>query len=159
MASCLYNYIYIYILLVASTNNCKLVMQPAHAPFKKTHRREEGGEKGSSWKKGIQVRGEMIEKEVQTNNREVIEKEVLAKIVVYFPHLDRISKPITVKHEAATMATTSANAQTRSGKLKYLWTLLRPWSIKGANAAAPATRNGLVTLLPAHIISTIPKRA
>lgn len=39
--------------------------------------------------------------------------------------------------------------------MKYFWILLNPLSITGANAAAPATLNGLVTLLPVHMRITI----
>lgn len=68
-----------------------------------------------------------------------------------FPHLERMSKPIMVKHAPATIPTTKAKAYTRVGKLKYFWILLSPLSMAGAKAAAPATLNGLVTLFPAHI--------
>lgn len=75
--------------------------------------------------------------------------------VTYFPHLDRMSKPAIVKHVEATIDTTSAKAYTGLGKLKYFWIFFSPLSITGASAAAPATQNGLVTLLPAHISMTI----
>jgi hypothetical protein len=41
------------------------------------------------------------------------------------------------------------------GDLSFSFMLFRPLSIASANAAAPATRNGLVTLFAVHINKTI----
>lgn len=71
--------------------------------------------------------------------------------IVHFPHLERMSKPIMVKHVPATIVTTKAKAYTRLGKFKYFCILFSPLSMAGARAAAPATLNGLVTLFPVHI--------
>lgn len=71
--------------------------------------------------------------------------------IFHFPHLERMSKPIMVKHVPATIVTTKAKAYTRLGKFKYFCILFSPLSMTGARAAAPATLNGLVTLFPVHI--------
>lgn len=71
----------------------------------------------------------------------------------YFPHLDRISK--ANKRQRLYIETTSANAYTGFGNLKWFCIFLSPLSINGANVAAPATLNGLVMLFPLHIKITI----
>lgn len=64
-------------------------------------------------------------------------------------------RPTTEKHRDAKEATTIINANNWFGNFSTSCVFFRNLSISGARAAAPATRNGLVTLFPVHISTTI----
>lgn len=70
------------------------------------------------------------------------------------PNLERIRIPTTEKQRLAKTATHIMKAKAWFGSFQTSCSFFKPLSIAGASAAAPATRKGLVTLLPPHMRTT-----